>query len=424
MEQSKREELEKSLSARIAACITQHRAEIALPAAHCGRPRIGMFAQNGILRDGAWQVYGLDLPIADAIFEAGGFPFGIPGIPVIRGLDTFEVFADLDAFRAVFDTLWPMMLNLDGLLLPGGADLDARLYLQEPHPQLQEPDLWLDILQMLAALIAWITYLPTFGISRGLQVMNVARGGSLFQDHQELYEQRARNMPPLLAHRRGRPVYKNLINHSHPLIIRQRSWLAQAVRGRGERRPPRYYLDAVLSQHQNFIGVCGPGTEEIIGQLAPGLQVVGTAPDGVIEAIADTNPLRVFIAVQFHPEYVTSLEWSMGIFTYYVDACARYAAFPRAELQEFQDDVCAWLWHAIRERFIGDKPGPIQSSTCTTSYTEELKTGQVPIARSEGLVPHLAMETIGSLTTAHQPKLYRGWQDACYGCCNWRSDRH
>jgi len=326
------------------------------------------------LRDGAWQVYGLDQPIADAVFEAGGFPLGIPGIPVIRGLDTFEIFADPDAFRALFDALWPMMLNLDGLLLPGGGDLDSRPYARTPCPQLQGPDLWLDVLQVLAALIAWITFMPTFGICRGLQVMNVARGGSLFQDHQELNERWTRDMPPRLSHHRGRPVYKNLINHHHPLMIRQRSWLAQAVRGRGERRPPRYHLDAVLSQHHNFVGICVPGSEGIMGHLAPGLRVVGTAPDGVIEAIADADPLRVFIAVQFHPEYVTSLEWSMGIFTYHVDACARYAALPRAELEAFRDDVCAWLWHAIRQRVTDDERGSTQRPAHTNNHAKELTT--------------------------------------------------
>jgi len=67
--QTKREELEQSLCTRIAACVTQHRSEAALLAAPCSRPRIGLFAQGGILRDGAWQVCGLDVfsqePIGD-----------------------------------------------------------------------------------------------------------------------------------------------------------------------------------------------------------------------------------------------------------------------------------------------------------------------------------------------------------------------
>jgi len=376
MDQSNRKNEGEALSSRIAACLAQQRSE-ALPAEHCARPRIGLFAPGGVMRDGAWQVYGLDQPIADAVFEAGGFPLGIAGIPIIRGLDTFEIFTDADAFQAVFDVLWPTLLSLDGLLLPGGVDLDSRLYARTPHPQLQGPDLWMDILQLLATLIAWVTLLPTFGICRGLQVMNIALGGDLFQDHQELQQRWSRSMPPLLAHRRGRPTLPNLINHHHPLLIQQRSWLAQAVRGRGERRTPRYHVDAVLSQHHNFVGVCLPGSDEILGHLAHGLQVVGTAPDGVIEAIADTNPQRVFVAVQFHPEYVTELSSSMGIFTWYVDTCARHATLPRAELESFREDVCAWLWHAVRQRFTADDQGLHYESERSTTQIEELKSDAV-----------------------------------------------
>jgi hypothetical protein len=62
----------------------------------------------------------------------------------------------------------------------------------------------------------------------------------------------------------------------------------------------------------------------------------------------------------------------MGIFTYHVDACARYAALPRAELEAFRDDVRAWLWHAIRRRFTGGEQEHI--SDCTNGHREELKT--------------------------------------------------
>ncbi len=98
MDQSKREEPEKSLCTRIAACFTQHRSEAARPAAVCGRPRIGLFAQGGILRDGAWQVYRLDQPITDAVFEAGGFPLGHQHLRSIAGTDDFQL--DLAALHA------------------------------------------------------------------------------------------------------------------------------------------------------------------------------------------------------------------------------------------------------------------------------------------------------------------------------------
>ena len=101
---------------------------------------------------------------------------------------------------------------------------------------------------------------------------------------------------------------------------------------------------------------------------------MATAPDGVIEAIADSDPQRVFIAVQFHPEYVTSLEWSMGIFTYHVDACARYAALPRAELETFRDDVRTWLWHTIRQRFTAGEQESTHIPVHSNGHIEEVKT--------------------------------------------------
>lgn len=61
MNQTQREGLEQSRCTRIAACVTQLRSEAALPTAPCNRPRIGLFAQGGILRDGAWQGDGLDV---------------------------------------------------------------------------------------------------------------------------------------------------------------------------------------------------------------------------------------------------------------------------------------------------------------------------------------------------------------------------
>jgi hypothetical protein len=55
MNRTQREELEQSRCTRIAPCATQHRSGATLPTAPCNRPRIGLFAQGGIERDGAWQ---------------------------------------------------------------------------------------------------------------------------------------------------------------------------------------------------------------------------------------------------------------------------------------------------------------------------------------------------------------------------------
>ena len=307
------------------------------------RPAIGVFASAGILREGGWPVYATDQPTIDALYAAGGYPVGIATFPILAGLDAFDVLTDADAFRTVFDVIWPVVRDLDGLVFSGGGDLDARLfYRQAPHPQAQPPDLWRDVWEWFAALIAWVTYKPTLGICRGMQLLNVVRGGGLFQDQQELRSRWTRDMPPLLEHRRGRPNVQNWI--THPLIIKPETWLAQAVRGRGTQHPPRHFLDAVLTQHHQYIGFVRPDSQEVVGYLAPGLEVVAYSPDQIIEAIADRDRRRVYVGVQFHPEYVRFFAWAMGIFTSLVDASALYTPLSRTYLESCREGIRTWLW--------------------------------------------------------------------------------
>jgi gamma-glutamyl-gamma-aminobutyrate hydrolase PuuD len=336
------QDIECHLCSHIASLIEQRRPR----SARCpprSRPSIGVFAPAGILREGGWPVYGTDQPTIDALYAAGGYPVGIATFPLTPGLDAFDVLTDADAFRAVFEVIWPVVRDLDGLVFTGGGDLDARFfYRQVPHPQAQPPDLWLDVWEWFAALIAWVTYKPTLGICRGMQLLNVVRGGGLFQDQQALRALWTRDMPPLLEHRRGRPSVQNWI--THPLIITPETWLARAVQGRGAHQPPRLSLDAVLTQHHQYIGFVRPHSGEVVGYLAPGLEVVAYSPDQVIEAIADRDPRRVYVGVQFHPEYVRFFAWAMGIFTYVIDASMRYAPLSRTYLESFREGIRTWLW--------------------------------------------------------------------------------
>ena len=340
-------EVEEHLFARIAAAIEEQRALHSTERGGQDRPRIGVFASKGTLREGAWQGYSGDLYTIDAIAEAGGYPQELPAFPITPGLDPFDLLTDPDAFRFVFDTVWPVVRDLDGLVLTGGGDLDSRFFYRKiPHPRLLPPDLWRDTWEWFAALLCYATFKTTFGISRGMQVMNVVLRGGLFQDYEELKRQWKTVMPPLLQHRRGKPVFKNFI--AHPLIIIPNSWLAQAVRGKTEHAALRYYLDEVWTQHQYFIGVLHPDSMQITGDLAEGLVVSAYAPDGVIEAIGSQDLRRIYIAVQFHPEYVRTLAWSSGIFSYVVEGAARDAAIDRAVLESFRQDLLAWLWLCAR----------------------------------------------------------------------------
>ena len=291
------------------------------------RPRIGVLAAGGTLRDGGWPVYGSDAPTVHAILEAGGLPCPIPALPLLEGYDPMQIKSDEHTFALVFDVFWPVVRSLDGLILCGGGDLSACLYGKPPHPQAETPDLWRDAWERYLVLLSWVLCLPTLGICRGMQIMNVALGGTLYQD---LRTEWPKDRPGLLRHRaKGRVSSSNWVTHPVQLTHPD-SRLARALKGRGE--PGRRLLDTVLSMHH-----------QAVETLAPGLEVAATAPDGVIEAFEDTSPARWWVATQFHPEWSTHLHWVMGLFTTFVDACRAYSAIPREEIEPLRAEIQDWL---------------------------------------------------------------------------------
>ena len=291
------------------------------------RPRIGLVAYSSVLRDGGWPVYGADAPTAQAVLEAGGFPCLIPLLPLLEGYDPLHVLQDDHTFVLFLELLWPLVRDLDGLILSGGGDVSPSFYQQQPHPQSETPDLWRDMWGRYLALLSWVLCLPTLGICRGMQIMNVALGGTLYQD---VRVQWPKDRAQLLRHRaRGRVSSSNWVTHPVQLA-RPNSRLSQAVKGKGE--PGRYLLDAVLSMHH-----------QAVERLAPGLVASATSPDGVIEALEDASPARWWLATQFHPEWSTQLSWVMGLFTAFVEASRAYSAIHRAELEPLRAEIQDWV---------------------------------------------------------------------------------
>jgi putative glutamine amidotransferase len=291
------------------------------------RPRIGMLAPMGYARDGGWPVYAGDASTAYAILEAGGFPTLIPSLPLIEGFDPFQILSDERAFSLLFGLIWPLVLELGGLLLTGGGDLSSCLYGQIPHPQAETPDMWRDVWERYVALLAWLLCIPTLGICRGMQLMNVVLGGTLYQD---LRAQWPKDRSPLLRHHaRGRVSSSNW--SMHPIHVHgPESRLALAVRGRGQL--DRYTIDPVLSMHH-----------QAVEALAPGMVLSASAPDGVIEAFEETASARWWVGVQFHPEWMTHLSWSLGLFTALVEASRSYSSVPREELEPSLEEIQCWL---------------------------------------------------------------------------------
>ena len=219
------------------------------------------------------------------------------------------------------------MRELDGLILTGGGDLYSCLYGQTPHPQAETPDMWRDVWERYIALLAWLLCIPTFGICRGMQLMNIVLGGTLYQD---LQAQWPKERSALLRHRaRGRVSSSTW--SMHPIQLhRPESRLAMAVRGKGEL--DRHSIDPVLSMHH-----------QAVETLAPGLELAASSPDGVIEAFEETASARWWVGVQFHPEWMTHLTWSLGLFSALVDASRSFATIPRTELESFVDEIQGWL---------------------------------------------------------------------------------
>ncbi len=279
------------------------------------RPRIGILAPMGYARDGGWPIYAGDAPTAYAILEAGGFPTLIPTLPLIEGFDPFHLLSDARAFSLLFGLIWPVMRELDGLILAGGGDLYSCLYGQTPHPQAETPDMWRDVWERYVALLAWLLCIPTLGICRGMQLMNVVLGGTLYQD---LQAQWPKERSALLSHRaRGRVSSSTW--STHPIQVHcPENRLALAVRGKGEL--DRHTIDPVLSMHH-----------QAVETLAPGLEMSASSPDGVVEAFEETASAR------WH------LTWSLGLFTALVEASRSYATIPREELEPLLDEIKGWL---------------------------------------------------------------------------------
>jgi putative glutamine amidotransferase len=232
-------------------------------------PIIGLTvgSQGGPARDGQTYVR-LRLTYIRAVEQCGGVPLLVPPMG--------------DAsLRRVLDTV-------DGLLLPGGVDVDPAHYGERPHPTV-EIDSILDDLELAATIGAVERELPTLGICRGQQVLNVALGGSLIQD-----------LPSS--------------GKSHAQSGSQR-----------DRRAHGFELEAGC----RLAGIFGERSFEVnshhhqaIARLAPGLRAVAWSDDGVIEAVEGIDHPWL-MAVQYHPEdMVAGHEPSRRLISAFVAACA------------------------------------------------------------------------------------------------------
>jgi putative glutamine amidotransferase len=163
-----------------------------------------------------------------------------------------------------------LLERLDGLVLSGGGDVDPELYGGASHPTIYNINRERDGMELELARLAFEQELPTLGICRGCQVINVAFGGSLIEHLPDVVGEE-------VAHRGTGPGTSSL----HPVELAPGSRVARIV---GDVFPH------VSSSHH-----------QALRRTADGFAVVGRARDGTIEAVErDDHPF--YLAVQWHPE--------------------------------------------------------------------------------------------------------------------------
>jgi putative glutamine amidotransferase len=213
-------------------------------------PVIGLSAYCEPARWAVWHAPAVLLPAnyAEQVAAAGGIPVLLPPLPGVAA-----------AVR-----------RLDGLILTGGGDIEPGRYGAEPHPRTGRVSPPRDAAELELLGAAAAAGLPVLGICRGMQIVNVARGGTLCQ-----------HLPDGTGHATGPGVFG-----SHPVRVDPGSRLAAVLGASGDT------VEVPTAHHQ------------AIDRLGEGLVATAWAQDGVIEAVESRpggdDPF--LLAVQWHPE--------------------------------------------------------------------------------------------------------------------------
>ena len=186
-----------------------------------------------------------------------------------------------------------LMAELDGFLLAGGEDCDPAAYGEERHPTVTETmDARRQANDLALAEAARKHNVPMLGICLGLQVMNVAAGGTLLQDIDSQHDTEIRHASE--PEDRAR----------HDVIVEKGTQLAGVL--------PALELNVNSSHHQS------------IRKVGQGLRVTALAPDGIVEGVEDPRH-PFYLGVQWHPEDMTGEDSASALFAAFIEAARKHA---------------------------------------------------------------------------------------------------
>lgn len=219
-------------------------------------PIIGITAQQALVKSPAGQMpaHVVNKVYTDAVIRTGGTPVLL--IPPHHPSQATRI-----------------LERIDGLILSGGGDIDPRLYGGQSHEAMYSLDSDRDQFEIALARGAQQRKLPVLAICRGLQVLNVALGGTLIED-----------IPSELGTIDHEVRGPSVVDSHQTVSIEPDSLVAEAIDS---------FQACVNSIHH-----------QSVREVAPGLRAAGWTADGVVEVLDPLDHSWPLLAVQWHPEYL------------------------------------------------------------------------------------------------------------------------
>jgi putative glutamine amidotransferase len=232
-------------------------------------PLVAVTASTRVVNDSSKVT--VNRPYTDAVLAAGLIPLVVPPMSEEGAV------AILDSVR--------------GLVLTGGEDVDPARFSARRHPATGPANDLRDRIELALAKEAAARRLPTLAICRGVQVLNVALGGTLVQD-----------IPSELSTTIEHDAESERSSRVHAVSVDSGSRLEKIV---GSRQ-----IATNSFHHQS------------VDRLAPGLCTVAKSPDGVVEAVECADRAWWAVGVQWHPEELTGTleDWDRKLFAAFAEA--------------------------------------------------------------------------------------------------------